>query len=149
MTHFELYEDTTGGLHMYQLDHATGAAIWGETYPADEKDASYRAAQDWAAWVVECIDPLDYDAGVDDPGADQLETIKRGASLIASTSWLSVLLLGVDTGMCGRAGLDFAQDLGVCEICPECGAVVSGTYIASAGAIRHPLSCPWCGAEMG
>lgn len=145
---FELYEDNAGGLHMYRLDRKTGAADWGDSYPADESDAPSRAAQDWAAWVCDGYDPLNYDAGVDSPDADRLETIKLGASLIASTNWLGVLLIGVDPDMCGRAGLDFAQELGVCKVCPKCGAVVSGTYISSAGAIRYPIGCPWCGADL-
>lgn len=145
---FELWEDNAGGLHMYRLDHETGTADWGETYPADRADAPYEAAGCWAAWVCDGYYPLDYDAGIADPDADRRETIDLGATLIASTSWLGLHLLGVDPDMCGRAGLDFAQELGVCKMCPACGSIITGTYIASAGAIRYPLGCPWCGADL-
>lgn len=144
---FELWEDNAGGLHMYRLD-TDGSADWGETYPADRADAPYEAAGCWCAWVCDGYDPLNYGCELADPDADRSETVKLGASLIASTQWLGVLLLGVDADMCGRAGLDFAQELGVCKVCPSCGAIVSGTYIASAGAIRYPLGCPWCGVDL-
>lgn len=144
---FELYEDNAGGLHMYRIT-PDGAADWGETYPADRADAPYEAAACWDAWVCDDVDPLEYGCELADPDADRSETIELGATLIASTSWLRLHLLGVDPDMCGRAGLDFAQALGVCLVCPRCGAIVTGTYIANAGAIRYPPGCPWCGSDI-
>ena len=105
---FELWEDNAGGLHMYRLDQKTGAADWGETYPADRADAPYEAASCWDAWVCDGVDPLDYGCELADPEADRRETVELGATRIASTSWLRLHLLGVDPDMCGRAGLDFA-----------------------------------------
>lgn len=144
---FELYEDNAGTLHMYRLT-SDGAADWGETYPADRTDSPHEAAACWSAWVCDDVDPLDYGCELADPDADRRETVELGATLIASTSWLGLHLLGVDPYECGRAGLDFAEELGVCRVCPRCGSIITGTYIASAGAIRYPLGCPWCDADL-
>lgn len=153
MTHCELWEDNAGGLHLFAYPSEGAPRVYATTYGTATAPRGYtpeeQAAADWVAIVEQCIDPwaegwegMDLEAA----RADWREC-ERWARQIADSSWTR-FLLGVDADMCGRAGLDFAQELGVCKVCPKCGAVVSGTYISSAGAIRYPTWCPWCDADL-
>lgn len=143
---FELYEDNAGGLRMYAIDTFTGLVYWGEHYPADEEDAAHRAAVDWGAWVVDWEDPTAYDCEMQDPGADRDATIDRGDRLISSTQWYGLLVYGFDWHVCGAAGLECAEELGIIERCPWCGSIVERYYIPSAGALKTPCACPTCDA---
>lgn len=144
---FELYEDNAGGLHMYQLD-ATGAPVWAMTYTGPGWDRAggpeWCAAQDWCACVVDYSDPA---ADGWETDADALAAYPPDARQIASSDWGSYPL-GVDVSECAVSGHVFAESLGVLKVCPSCGAEVKADYIPSAGALRYPLSCPFCGEAM-
>ena len=143
---FELYEDNAGGLSMFALDSYSGTVYWGQHYPADDAETPHRAAVDWAAWVLYDEDPSSYGCEMRDPGAERDATIDRGEKLIASTQWCGLLVFGFDWHICGAAGLECAEELGIIERCPECGEIVARHYIPSAGALKTPCACPTCDA---
>ena len=142
---FELYEDNAGGLHMFALESYSGTVYWGQHYPADDAETPHRAAVDWASWVVYDEDPSAYGCEMRDPGADYHDAVAN-AKLIASNQWVGLLVYGFDWHICGAAGLECAEELGIIERCPWCDSIVERHYIPSAGALKTPCACPTCDA---